>query len=624
MNDKLSQLAKSGKQTEFYSEFLKTNPNAKPSDISTAYNFYRSTDNSVASNPIATTAATAGATATVPQGILQTIKNGLKSQSGTADYGTGSENATIESSINLLFDANNKLKSLGDIASDAAGKIGDGIVDNYKQQNALLLDINSKTMMTGELSRAFREEITEAYPDAQRLGISFSDLSQTMSNLVAESGRFRLINADTIRDMELSSKFVEGGMESTAIMANNFQDVSMGVKDTMEYIQDASKSSLELGLNSKKTISMVADNVGLLNLYGFKNGIEGLTKMAQKAQSLKMDFKMVTGLAEKVFSPEGAMELAANLSAVGGAFGAMNDPLKLMYMTTNDMNGLQDALAGTVKGLATFNQETGRFEVTGANLRQLRGIADATGQNFQQMADLAVNSAQRMSASSELMSTGLVMNDDDREFLTNMAQMKGGKMVIEIPKSLQDQLGGSTVALESLDEKQKNILLNQRESFKKMTAEEIATKQVSAIENINRDVSFIAAVARITAGKSADNLVKQLGFDPSKMMDESRKITNKFADNTRAIGNVIDTMVGNAPKTNTKTNVKVDAVSINTKEEKKKTEDKTQKITEKPIERKEVIHTFNTNGAVTDPIMREMFKDSYFTDQVKGSYLNNN
>ena len=65
---------------------------------------------------------------------------------------------------------------------------------------------------------------------------------------------------------------------------------------------------------------------------------------------------MVTKLADKAFSPEGAMELTAQLSAVGGAFGAMNDPLKLMYMTTNDMNGLQDALAGTVKGLATFNQ----------------------------------------------------------------------------------------------------------------------------------------------------------------------------------------------------------------------------------------------------------------------------
>ena len=39
-------------------------------------------------------------------------------------------------------------------------------------------------------------------------------------------------------------------------------------------------------------------------------------------------------------------------------------------------------------------------------------------------------------------------------------------------------------------------------------------------------------------------------------------------------------------------------------------------------ERKEVIHTFNTNSTVMDPVMREMFKDSYFTDQVKGSYLN--
>ena len=34
MNDKLSQLAKSGKQTEFFNEYLKVYPNTKVADIS--------------------------------------------------------------------------------------------------------------------------------------------------------------------------------------------------------------------------------------------------------------------------------------------------------------------------------------------------------------------------------------------------------------------------------------------------------------------------------------------------------------------------------------------------------------------------------------------------------------
>ena len=624
MNDKLSQLAKSGKQTEFFNEYQKTYPNAKVADISAAYNFYRTTDNTAASNQTSNAAAAGGATATAPQGILEAVRQGLKSQSGK-DYGTGSENATIESSINMLFDANNKLKSLGDIAKDALGKIGGGIVDNYKQQNALLQDINSGTMMTGELSKAFRQEITEAYPDAQRLGISFEELSTTVRDLVANSGRFRLVNAETIRDMELSSKFVERGLTGAAEMANDFQDVSLGVKDTMEYIQTASKSSLELGLNSKTTISLVAANVKLLNQFGFKDGIEGLTKMAQKAQSLKMEFSMVTGLATKVFSPEGAMELAANLSSVGGAFGAMNDPLKLMYMATNDMNGLQDALAGTVKGLAVFNQATGRFEVTGANLRQVRGIADATGQDFDKLANLAVNAAQRMSAASELMSTGLVMGEDDREFLTNMAQMKDGKMVIEVPTSLQKQLGGSTVALESMSGAQRDILLNQREAFKKMSAEEIATKQVSAIENINRDVSFIAAKARIEAGKLGDSLVKQLGFDPSKISDESKDLANKVAKGTEDTANVIRTIAtdifSSAKDTKTKTNVSGKQEPINVKEETKKTETKTEPTTENKGTKSEVVHTFKADTTIMDPIMREMFKDNYFMSKEDRSYL---
>jgi len=624
MDDKLTTLAKSGRQIDFFNEYKIKYPNAKDTDMSAAYNFARSTSSGIAQTTTDATGAGAAGGKTVPQGILDAVRQGLRSQSGR-DYGSGSENATIESSINMLFDANNKLKSLGDIAKDAVSTIGAGIIDNYKQQNALLQDINENTMMTGELSRAFRQEITEAYPDAQRLGISFQDLSNSISSLVANSGRFRLVNRETIRDMEVSSKFVEGGMMAAASMANDFQNVSLGVSDTMKYIQRASKSSLESGLNSKTTIRDVSQNIDKLNQYGFKNGIDGLTKMAQKAQSLKMDLQMSFNLAEKVMDPENAMSMAANLSAVGGALGDFNDPIKMMYMATNNVEGLQDALAGSVKNLATFNQNTKTFEVTGANLRQLRAIADATGQDFGKMANLAVNAAQRMSAAGDLMGTGLSMDDEEKEFLTNMSQMKDGKMVIEVPESLQKQLGGSTVELATMTEAQKNILIEQRDAFKKMSAEEIAQKQVSAIENINRDVSFIAAKARVEAGKLGDSLVKSLGFDPYAAAVESKQLADKIAkgteDTANVIRNVASDIFGKEVK-NQKGTVTTETKSVDTKQSEKKEEKKPETTTQQTPDKKEVEIKITSNGTLTDGIMRDMFKDTYFQSQVKGSYLN--
>jgi hypothetical protein len=50
-----------------------------------------------------------------------------------------------------------------------------------------------------------------------------------------------------------------------------------------------------------------------------------------------------------------------------------------MYMATNEVEGLQGALEGVAQSLATYNVETGGFEVTGVNLRQARDIAKALG-----------------------------------------------------------------------------------------------------------------------------------------------------------------------------------------------------------------------------------------------------
>ena len=81
-----------------------------------------------------------------------------------------------------------------------------------------------------------------------------------------------------------------------------------------------------------------------------------------------------------------------------------------------------------------------------------------------QLTNLAVQSAQRTSAAADLMSTGLILEEEDREFLTNIAQMKGGRMVVETV----DKRGNDIeIALESMTKEQAQYLLSQREDFKK-------------------------------------------------------------------------------------------------------------------------------------------------------------
>jgi len=466
--------------------------------------------------------------ADAPDSIGGWIKEGMATQykdnAGMAPH----EFQDMGSAIELLTDKEGRVKNMRNILGDIAKGIGMQILLNFKQQNDLLIQMNENTGILGTLSRAFREEITEAYPEAIKLGISFSVLTDSVTQLVTDSGKFKLLGQTTIEEMALASKFADS-MTQYASMAGAFEDISMGVYDMTQATEKAGMDALQLGLNSRKVVGDLGKELSLLNQYGFKNGVEGLTKMVEKTIEFRMNMSDITGIAEKVWSPEGALELVSNLQVLGGAVGDLNDPIKLMYMATNDIEGLQDAIIGASKSLVTYNNEQGRFEVTGANLRRAKEMAKEFGMEMGDLTRTAVAAMERTQAATDLMAQGLVFKDDeDKEFLTNLAQMKDGRMVIEVPQSLQDQLQTDSVALSEMSQDQTNILLSQRDAFKEMSMKDIARDQVSLIENINRDVSYITASMRIQTGILVNDFARSKGFDVNKIAGETDALVRQI------------------------------------------------------------------------------------------------
>ena len=151
-------------------------------------------------------------------------------------------------------------------------------------------------------------------------------------------------------------------------------------------------------------------------------------------------------------------------------------------------------------------------------------MAGALGMDLKELTNLAVQSAQRTSAAADLMSTGLILEEEDREFLTNIAQLKCGRMVIE---TVDENGKNIEIALESMTDDQANYLLSQKEEFKKMSTMDIARRQVTLIENLNRDVSFMAATARVEAGKNLTNEAEKFGFDPVLFAEYSKGAIDK-------------------------------------------------------------------------------------------------
>lgn len=433
-----------------------------------------------------------------------------------------------------LVDGTKKL--VGNIASKAWNEA----VDITNKEKELRAQINSQLGIAGELSENYRQTILDSLPGVVSMGYGFEHVSDLMVGLAEKTGRFTTLNETVVAQTAITSRAFVGDLKEMAEVFSTFEQVGIGAEQTVDAINAAGTKSIALGLNGKKTVSDLRENIGKLNEYGFKNGVEGLTRMVQKATEFRMSLDSVLSISEKVMDPEQAISLSANMQVLGGAIGDFGDPLKMMYDATNNVEGLQDALIGAASSLTTYNSEQGRFEITGVNLRRAKAMAQELGISYKELSNGAVAAAERSSAASALMSRGLKLDDKQTEFITNLARMKDGTMTIDVSSISKEFGGAQSVALDQLTNAQVAILEKNQKQLEGMSVEEIARDQFTATQNLELRVSDILTLLKVqfakaagTSLKSVDNIINSA----SKYLDDAKKGTsgNKAGELIKAV-----------------------------------------------------------------------------------------
>ena len=423
-----------------------------------------------------------------------------------------------------------------------------GIKDILKDQVKLHNDVNSALSISGDMSEALRDNIRDTIQPAAAFGYQLEDVSNTVIKMMTETGRLSSFSTEVMGKLpSVSRAFVED-MGTLGSYFRQYELVGISAENTLGSIEKGGESSLRLGLNARKVVKETADNISRINEYGFSKGVEGLNRMVQKSVEFRMNMNSVFKIADDVFDPDKAINLSANLQAIGGAIGDFNDPLKLMYMATNNVEGLQDALIGVAGSLATYNKEQGKFELTGVNLRKAKALANELGIEYKDLANGAIASAERSAAATELMARGLDLKPEQKEFLTNISRMKGGRMVIDV-SNMSDQFQGlKEIALGDLTENQKEILLKNQEAFKAMSTEDIAKAQYTETQKMALNVSEIVAMMKVQFAKVANPSLRggvdsYIAFankflkDIAKGEGEGGKVTNELKSTATKMAN---------------------------------------------------------------------------------------
>ena len=437
----------------------------------------------------------------------------------------------LQKSLKLITDMK---KGTADLTNNM-----DVLLDLTAHENTLRLEISKTLGLSNAQVFDTIGLINESAEATAEYGIRANKLLEVFMSISNEVGRNLSIPAEALKRGALLEKTLKGmdfGKFAAAFDTIGFsiEKAVGGIDETDNAMSEVLQTGREMGVVMEKFLGKVVGELKLVNTYGFEKGVTGLASMVAKGQRLGIEMSTVTSLADKFFDPEGAIDFAARMQVIGGAVGDLGDPFKLMYMATNDLEGLQDAITDTAAKAVTFDKEKNKLVISPEQRRKLKDMAEAMGTDYQTLADTAIKAARETQVMGQLDLAG-DFSDVDKELIASMASIgENGEAKIRIP-GISEMVDVASVTDEQLE-----LLRKEGESDSSIYAQQLTEAEVT-----NQYLSGLEAMARlqiqklgfkpgdIDAMSISQKLAKEL--DIGGIMEKSEKDQKTFSDNKATI-----------------------------------------------------------------------------------------
>ena len=325
--------------------------------------------------------------------------------------------------------------------------------------------------------------LADATPNVTRLGGDMKDAATIMGEVADASRRNVVATSEEVEKLYAAEKVLRLGADQ---LTNSFLDVGMGIETIGDTLEESVNYIQSIGGNAEAVMKDVNANMEQMNRYQFEGGVLGLTKMAAQASLLRFDMNQTFQLADKVLSPEGAIETAAAFQRLGVAAGTLVDPFALMNASINDPGSLQDSLVDVAKQFTYFDEKTKTFKINPQGVLTLKELQTQTNVSAAEMSKLGLAAAEADMRLSEINAAGLtIVNEEDKQYLANIAKMEEGTYKV----TLED---GTKKELAELTQPEFQKLIDEQKKAPK-DMEGIARSQMKLSEVMVADIAAIKA-----------------------------------------------------------------------------------------------------------------------------------
>lgn len=387
---------------------------------------------------------------------LNVSKNSLLTSQANAEIVKNLTEASISAQNDIQNAGDEFYNQVVDAAIDASTEMqksydqfAKSIVDWTLNFEKIALDSGaSKGITTGNQATAyskFMNQTTQLL--AHNWGLKAEDVMQMQNAYGQGTGRSIIGNETDMNKTAAMGKYL--GDNGLAVELSNSTEIfNMGMSTTMELMWDMTKKVNKMGLDGRKYMKDMTQNLKIAQKYNFKGGVKGMMEMAKWAQNVRFDMNKLPALLEDILNNglEGIIEKGAKLQVLGGNFAMGADPLAMMYEAMEDPAALAKRINSMTEGMGKFNSETGQVEFNGMEQRQLQLLAQYTGQDLtdvKNQASYGIKSAKM----GNIFNSDL--DEDQRATLVNKAYWKDGKWMVNDYKG--NEMEVSQVTAEDMD-----------------------------------------------------------------------------------------------------------------------------------------------------------------------------
>jgi hypothetical protein len=283
--------------------------------------------------------------------------------------------------------------------------------------------------------KTFEKTIFEVYKQGLEFGIAWEDSGKFLDKVGTAMGRLVPINAQTTQDAIIFGKTIGATPEVVGELISNMTAYGVTQSKSVEIMNKVAATAKASGLNASKLTSAVSKDLYKTQIYGFRNGVDGLTKMAAQAQRVGFSLEKAQTTANKILDggPEKAIEMASELQALGGNIGSLGDPFQLIHMAQYDMEGLQDQIINASASAVQFNETTGDFKISGEEMLRLRKQADILGLSYEDVAKGAINMRKEQEIASRITFPSTI-TEEQKNLVASLAEIgPNGSVKIDLP-----------------------------------------------------------------------------------------------------------------------------------------------------------------------------------------------